>query len=124
MFLADLALTRAGDRLKELVTYPELEQAVGDQYVAGAAAEVLANAHLLVADTDQAVAGHRSRYPLFTIALWPRLELSPDNATIESCLRCGVGERLVRTLCVVEAHPLIQCLLCAFQVAEHLPGVE
>jgi hypothetical protein len=78
----------------------------------------------LVANTDQAIAGHRPRHPLFTVALWPSLELSPDSASIEPAVRCGVGERLVWTLRVVEGHPLIQRLLCCLQIPEYLPRVE
>jgi len=43
---------------------------------------------------------------------------------VEAALRGGVGQRLVRTLRVVVANPLVQCLLCGLEVAEHLPGVE
>src|SRR5690349_11995121 len=53
-------------------------------------------------------------------------QLMPDLfiARAEAARRGEVARRLVRPLCVVVAHPLIQRLLCRLQVVEYLPGVE
>src|SRR5712691_7431744 len=86
---------------------------------------MLAHTYLLVADADDAVAGHLSTDPLLPVAL-RMSQLMPEIwvARAEAALWSEVAQRLVWTLRVVVAHPLIEPLLGCLQVAEHLPGVE
>src|SRR6476646_5159025 len=125
MLLADLPATCPGDRLQELIAHPELKEAVRHENVAGAAAEVLADADLLRVDADEAVASHQARDPLLTVALrTAQLPLLVADLGLKSTLWGDVGQRLVRTLRVVVGNPLIERLLGRLQVPEDLPGVE
>src|SRR6202171_3307807 len=125
MQFADLALTGPNHGLEQLVANPELKQAVGHEYIAGAATEVFADADLLVTDAHESIASYPSADPLLTVALGTRSQsvLRLVVAGVEAALRGGVGQRLVRTLRVVVVDPFVQRLLCCLQVAEHLPGV-
>ena len=126
MLLADLTSWRGpSHRPEQLIADPELKQPCGDQDVAGAAAEVLADADVLRVDAHDAVGCHSARDPVLSIALgrWRKLARAVLT-TPKPALRSRVLERLVRPLSVVVAHPLIQRLLCCLQISEHLPRVE
>src|SRR5439155_764655 len=122
---ANRAAAGASHGLEQLVTHPELKQAVGHQHVTGAAGVVPAHAHLLVADAHHTVAGHLPADPLLSVALWMS-QLMPAffSARAEAALGGEVAQSLVRPLRVVVGHPLIESLLGCLQGLEHLPGVE
>src|SRR3989442_1766634 len=126
MLLADLTSWRGpSHRPEQLIADPELKEPLGDQDVAGAAAVVLADANVLGVDAHDAVGCHPARDPLLTVALRRSCERAwVVLAAMEPALRSRILERLVRTLSVVVAHPLIESLLCRLQIPEHLSGVE
>lgn len=86
---------------------------------------MLADADVLGIDAHDSVGRDSSRDPLLTAALGMS-QLMPDLSLgrAESTLGRQVAHRLVRTLGVVVAHPLIERFLCRLQIPEDLPGVE
>src|SRR5258705_7574188 len=103
MFLADLTSWRGpSHRPEQLTADPKLKQPLCDQDVAGAAAEVLADADVLRFDAHDAIGCHSARYPLLSIALgrWCKLAWAV-LATAKPALRSRVLECLVRPLRVV-----------------------
>src|SRR3982074_2939348 len=109
MQFADSAFACSSDRLEQLVAHPELKQAVRHEHIAGAATEVFADANLLVTDAHESIASYPPAAPLLTRAPGPRSQsgLRLVVAGVEAALRGGVGQRLVRTLCVVVVNPFI-----------------
>src|SRR5579859_5157557 len=126
MLLANLSSgCGPSDGPEEVVTDPELKQPFGDQDVAGVAAVVLAHADVLGVDTHDAVGRDSTGDPLLSIALRRSSELTRTVlAGSKPALWSRVGKRLVGTLRVVVAHPLIESLLGGLQVPKHLPGFE
>jgi hypothetical protein len=126
VLFADLtSFACSGDCLQEFVADPELQYAVGDQDVAGAAGIMLADADLLVTDTDDAVAADLSADPLLAVALGS-LGKAMDVllGLVETNGGCLVTQRLVGSGVVVVAHPLVESRLGDLQGAEHPGGVE
>ena len=93
VLLADFTTPGAGHGLEQFVADPELEHAVADEHVAGAAAVVLADADLLPADADQAVGGDAPGDPLLAGSLRRRSRPSQRcPGQLEAALRCAIGE--------------------------------
>src|ERR1700692_3868107 len=124
VLLADFTPPGAGDGLEEFVADPELEHAVADEHVAGAASVVLADADVLPPDTDQAVGCHPAGDPLVARPLRRRSRSPNWPSQLEAALWRGIGERLVRPGGVVVRDPFIQRLLGDGQAPEYLRGVE
>src|SRR5580693_7094935 len=92
VLLADFTTSRAGDGLEEFVADPELEHAVTDEHVAGAAPVVLADTDLLPADGDQAVGGDAACHPLLARSFRRRSGSSDRRAgEPEAALRCAIA---------------------------------
>src|SRR5438132_14320066 len=67
ILLANDASRSSDFRLDQLAAHPELQQPVFHQDVAGAAGVSLTHVHLLVSDTNDAVAGHLPRNPVVAV---------------------------------------------------------
>src|SRR5258705_7026509 len=113
MLLANLTSWRGpSHRPEQLTADPKLKQPLGDEDVAGAAAEVLTNADVLRVDAHDAIGCHPARDPVLAVALgrWRKLA-RVVLATPKPALRSRVLECLVRPLSVVVGHPLIERFL-------------
>src|SRR5947199_8550574 len=110
MLLADLTSWRGpSHRPEQLIADPELKQPFGDQDVAGAAAEVLADADVLRVDAHDAIGCHSARDPLLSIALGRCCKLARAVlATAKPALRSRVLEGLVPPVEAVAADPRVQ----------------
>src|SRR5205823_9770183 len=91
MQFADRAFACSSHRLEQLVSHPELKQAVRHEHIAGAATEVFAHADLLVADAHESIASHPSADPLLAIALGPRSQAMPR--LVVACMEAALRDR-------------------------------
>src|SRR5207237_8588231 len=112
---------RSGLRLYDLATRPNRPQPFSHQDVAGAARIALTDVHLLVSDTDDAVAGHLPGDP---VVASPFRLADLRGTRREAAGGRAIVQRSMGSLGVVALHPFIHGLLGGRDVLEHLPGVE